>query len=368
MTLLIFAVSQKCLECDLESNLWLCLTCGFVNCGRQQFGGVGGNGHALSHFEDTGHPLGVKLGTITPEGTADIYCYSCNDAKIDPDLARHLATFGINVQSQAKTEKSMTELQLEHNLKFDFSMTGDDGKELVPVFGKALTGLKNLGNSCYIASVMQALLATPAFRNRYFTDQAKGHVQTCDKSPADCLECQMLKLADGVLSGRYSRPAKVPPPATSEFEIAEQPKFQEGIRPAQFKDLIGKGHEEFATMRQQDAEEFLGHLISRLRDEAKRQGRTEDVEATNALRFGMEQRLECDKCHRVGYKTDGVDLASLPVEAQQQGVNEDGKVLFKPVALEECLDALCAPEELSDYACSNCGEKVRAIKYVARKA
>ena len=36
--------------------------------------------------------------------------------------------------------------QLEHNLKFDFSMTGDDGKELEPVFGKALTGLKNLGN------------------------------------------------------------------------------------------------------------------------------------------------------------------------------------------------------------------------------
>lgn len=40
----------------------------------------------------------------------------------------------------------MTELQLEHNLKFDFSMTGDDGQELQPVFGQGLTGLKNLGN------------------------------------------------------------------------------------------------------------------------------------------------------------------------------------------------------------------------------
>jgi ubiquitin carboxyl-terminal hydrolase 5/13 len=40
----------------------------------------------------------------------------------------------------------MTELQLEHNLKFDFSMTGDDGQELEPVFGQGLTGLKNLGN------------------------------------------------------------------------------------------------------------------------------------------------------------------------------------------------------------------------------
>ena len=43
----------------------------------------------------------------------DIYCYSCNDAKLDPELAAHLAVFGINVQTQTKTEKSMTELVCE---------------------------------------------------------------------------------------------------------------------------------------------------------------------------------------------------------------------------------------------------------------
>ena len=40
----------------------------------------------------------------------DVYCYQCNDAKEDPSLAAHLAAFGINVQTQTKTEKSMTEL------------------------------------------------------------------------------------------------------------------------------------------------------------------------------------------------------------------------------------------------------------------
>lgn len=64
------AVPSQCSSCDLTSNLWLCLTCGLANCGRQQFGGIGGNGHALKHFHETGHMLGVKLGTITPEGTA----------------------------------------------------------------------------------------------------------------------------------------------------------------------------------------------------------------------------------------------------------------------------------------------------------
>ena len=115
-----------CNACDLKENLWLCLTCGSLGCGRQQFGGLGGNGHGLSHYEASGHAVSVKLGTITPEGGAgmmialigvdsadhdpDIYCYQCNDAKEDPDLARHLASFGINVQTLTKTEKSMTEL------------------------------------------------------------------------------------------------------------------------------------------------------------------------------------------------------------------------------------------------------------------
>lgn len=103
------------------------MTCGSLGCGRQQFGGLGGNGHGLSHYESTGHGVSVKLGTITPEGSAgkdahyaitmplvdkfpDIYCYICNDAKVDLELASHLATFGINVQTLTKTEKSMTEL------------------------------------------------------------------------------------------------------------------------------------------------------------------------------------------------------------------------------------------------------------------
>jgi ubiquitin carboxyl-terminal hydrolase 5/13 len=61
------------LKCDLKDNLWLCLTCGSLGCRRQQFGGVGGNGHGLNHYEETKHPVSVKLGTITPEGNADIY-------------------------------------------------------------------------------------------------------------------------------------------------------------------------------------------------------------------------------------------------------------------------------------------------------
>ena len=59
-----------CGSCDLSSNLWLCLTCGSLSCGRKNYDGSGGNGHAIEHFKNTGHPMVVKTGTITPEGDA----------------------------------------------------------------------------------------------------------------------------------------------------------------------------------------------------------------------------------------------------------------------------------------------------------
>ena len=211
---------------------------------------------------------------------------------------------------------------------------------------------------------MQMLFSLPSFRQRYFDDSALAHFQTCDNTlPASCLECQMLKLADGLISGRYSHRAVAPPPSATDFDgEQEAPKFQEGIKPSQFKALIGKGHEEFSTMRQQDSEEFLQHLLTRLRAEAKRQNRNEELESTNIMKFGMEQRLQCMECRRVGYRVDGVDLASLPVEAEEQGVDDEGKKLWKEVKLEESIDGLCEVEELADYACSSCGHKVKAEK------
>lgn len=49
----------------------------------------------------------------------------------------------------------------------------------------------------------------------------------------------MRKMADGILSGRYSRVDEA------------GDRFQKGIKPSMLKELIGKGHEEFASMRQQ---------------------------------------------------------------------------------------------------------------------
>ena len=193
----------KCGQCDLKSNLWLCIVCGHLGCGRKYYDGTGGNNHGVEHWEQSGHGVALKLGTITPEGGASIHCYKCDDDVIDDKLREHLAVFGIDVSTQKKTEKSIAEMNLEANLNLALSKVIEDGKTLVPMFGPGLTGMENLGNSCYMNSVMQVLFNLPEFHN-FYMPTADAHLIGCDQRAPECLQCQISKLAIGLQSGEYS--------------------------------------------------------------------------------------------------------------------------------------------------------------------
>lgn len=375
------------------------------------------------HYESASHPLSVKLGTIQPDGSADVYCYACNDERIDPMLKDHLANFGIKVETQTKTEKSMTELQVEQNLKFDFAMTGEDGKDLEPLFGPGLTGLANLGNSCYMASVLQTLFALPAFADRYFT-KGSAHSLLCpNPDPANCFECQMSKVADGLLSGRYAVPRAADsainddataehfastesgaPVSVGEAIESSQKAFQEGVRPAMFKALVGKGHEEFKTMRQQDAEEFFRHLVGLIQKESRNNAAAGAAMAdedgardpTEVFAFEMEEKLQCNECKGVRYKTVAEEAISVPVPfvekssstsaamdvdapptTEEKGkapiegenaapalpasTNTEDKQEWEPVKLEECLKLLTNVTTI-EYKCPKCDKTVFANK------
>jgi ubiquitin carboxyl-terminal hydrolase 5/13 len=341
-----------CSTCDLQENLWLCLQCGNLGCGRAQFGGVGGHSHGLAHATSSQHGVAVKLGSITPEGTADVYCYKCDEERIDENLGDHLAHWGIILAERQKTEKSMTEMQIEQNLRWEFSMTTEDGKELQPLFGQGLTGLKNLGNSCYLASSLQCLFALPQFQARYYQPDADLPIAT---DPAQDLETQMRKIADGLLSGRYSHPDS---DAVASEHSSELP-HQKGLAPSMLKHLVGRGHSEFSTMRQQDAFEFLLHMFKLI---SRSQHPSPLKDPVQALRFVMEQRLQCLSCKKVRYRTDEQDNISIPVpikkKTRSEAATDDGanRDEYEPVSLKACLDGFTA-EEIVELSCTACGSK-----------
>lgn len=212
-----------------------------------------------------------------------------------------------------------------------------------------------------MASTLQSIIALPSFQSRYASVSAAAeHALTCtEPSPALCVECQMYKVADGLLSGRYSHPR--PRPLSSETTQPEDdgPIFQEGIKPTMFKALIGKGHVEFSTMKQQDAEEFFTHLLKVLRQDYKKH--PTNIDPTEVFRHGVEQRLECQNCHRVSYRVDSADVVSVPVPSRPKGKSEDGKTLYESVKFMACVDQFSGIEGL-EYRCPSCNKSVTALK------
>ena len=354
-------VARTCCKCDLDHNLWMCLTCGSVGCGRKQYGSnLGGEGHALDHHKETGHPVAVKLGTITPDGTADIYCYTCDDERLDPLLPQHLRHFGLAVETQVKTEKTLLELTLEQNRKFDFSMCTDEGSAYEPVCGKGMIGMVNLGNSCYMNGVMQCLLHLREVRERY-AEGLKGHAQRCgmEQRSWDCWACQIHKLVDGVWSDEYSWPVSRGRKTNDTDDV--QAQSQTGIKMSMFKALITKNHAEFRSMRQQDASEYLDFLLSYITTAETPANLGSGVtlpgpRPKDLFRCKVRERIRCSACDR--WKVKDIEHEGPIVLPLPEGV---GREDLTPIDMDSCFKRGFGASELV-WTCPGCKNKCVAVK------
>ena len=228
-----------------------------------------------------------------------------NEVK-DPYLAQHLAHWGINMMVMEKTELSIEEVNIQANEKLSLDKITEAGKDLVPLSGPGYVGLKNFGNTCYINSVLQVLYSTPEFATA-FVPNAATIFRTAPADPSQDALTQLAKLSTGLLTERYAD--------GNDEEAAVC------VAPRMFKALVGKGHAEFSSARQQDAQEYLQHLLTMLQraeHSAAAASPARTAEGTplptlsNLFAFTTEERIAVDGmvCYK---RTPGTTQLLLPI-------------------------------------------------------
>jgi hypothetical protein len=142
---------------------------------------------------------------------------------------------------------------------------------------------------------------------------------------------QLAKLADGLTTDRYA--------AGNESELAVC------VQPRMFKALVGKGHPEFSSARQQDAQEYLGHFLGMLQRMERKAGAAVFAPFSPLLAFSQEERIV-------------VDGLQVVVEHEAAGVRERAQFHRQWVRIEPL------GGEHSLIAVSGQGKSIQVGRYV----
>uniref|UniRef100_A0A668AXK7 Ubiquitin carboxyl-terminal hydrolase n=1 Tax=Myripristis murdjan TaxID=586833 RepID=A0A668AXK7_9TELE len=214
-------------------NLWACLQvgdCPYVGCGESY------SDHSTLHAQAKKHNLTVNLTTFR------IWCYVC-EREVFLEQRPTLVPVAAAPHHCKAAEQDAVPQPVGHPLKaVPIAVAEEEGSEsdedeLKP---RGLTGMKNIGNSCYMNAALQCVYVP---LSRFFLD-CSGLVRT-DKKPALCKSYQKL---------------------ISELWHKKRPSY---VVPTSLSHGIKLVNPMFRGYAQQDTQEFLRCLMDQLHEELK---------------------------------------------------------------------------------------------------
>uniref|UniRef100_A0A1B6DR09 ubiquitinyl hydrolase 1 n=1 Tax=Clastoptera arizonana TaxID=38151 RepID=A0A1B6DR09_9HEMI len=177
-------------------------------------------------------------------------------------------------------------------------------------------GLRNLGNTCFMSTGVQCLMATPALV-KYFLEQ--------NDLMNDSLIAHLSSLTQKMWSGQYS-----------------------SIQPTDFKDILGEHFPQFKDFRQHDCQEFLALLLDGLHEQMNSAASPAQVYSRNKqnkkvdLNTGPKDFIpvgeECSSSNNIFSKHINGVTKNKNAELNDIGLNLGDEILDKNITCESHLN------------------------------